>query len=138
MPISSGVIADVQEREASNGGNYVLVKFQGQETGFFDWDGKLQEAEAQVGDAVAVEHSDGEYPRIQRMKKLEGEQAEKARKSVPASRPQQNRGNRDVQIVRMTAIKAAARVVQGSSLDYEQRSEEITKLAGQLEEWVLR
>jgi len=132
----SGVVDVLQEREASRGGSYVLLRLNGQRDGLFDWDGCLADAGVQVGDEIAVEHTDGEYPRVKRVEKLSA--GESQQDATGESRDGGNQEACDVQTARMCAVSAAARVLQESELGYEKRVQELTTLAEAVEQWLVR
>lgn len=134
----TGRVDDMQQREANGGRHYVRVRFAGEKTGFFDWDGKLAEARVQVGDEIALDHTGGDYPRVKAVKKLGSGSGGPAASGDAAAQPNGRPTWRDVQIVRMTCLKAAACLLQNSAVEADERTEQVTKAAERMENWVLR
>ena len=110
MEEASGVVQCLGERQASSGGTYVLLRLEGQDGGFFDWDGRLDQAGVDVGDEIAVSHTGGEYPRVSAVKRLTGGSCESASPAAEAGSPV--RSDREIQIARMCALKAATSLIE--------------------------
>ena len=139
MPKARGVVAELQEREVTNGGRYIRVRLEGEDSSYFDWEGKLSELGIARGDEIAFEHTGGKYPRITRVEKVAtGSGATRVKHQQKNNSQGTEPSWRDVQIVRMAAVKAAACLLDNADLPYEKKAEEITRLAEKLEQWVLR
>ncbi|MDK2464212.1 MAG: hypothetical protein QI223_05515 [Candidatus Korarchaeota archaeon] len=139
MPKARGVIAELQEREVTNGGRYIRVRLEGKDSSYFDWEGKLSELGVGRGDQIAFEHTGGKYPRITRVERVvTGSGTARTKNSEKSNSLGGQPSWRDVQIVRMAAVKAAACLLDRADLPYEKKAEEITRLAEKLEQWVLR
>ena len=134
MPKARGVVAELEEREVTNGGRYIRVRLEGEESSYFDWEGKLSELGVARGDEIAFEHTGGKYPRITRVEKvLTGSDATRGKHDQKRNTRGSEPNWRDVQIVRMAAVKAAACLLDNADLPYEKKAEEITRLAEKLE-----
>ena len=129
-----GVVKNINQKKSNSGDSYTIVDIEGEEQGFFDWDGHVQRASVKAGDKVAVKFSEGEYPRIEGLKKLASGNGGKTKGEQSNSKPTW----RDVQIARQCALKATACVLQDSKLEYQERAGEIVVLAEKLEKWILR
>lgn len=125
MPEVTGTIRKVERKQASNGGTYAAVHLRGHRKPFYDWDGYCELAFAAQGDRVRVEHDGSDFPRVTAVQKL-----------APDTEQEPGEDARDRQITRMCSLKCAAWVLQTSDLPYEERVNEITALAGKLEQWI--
>ena len=130
-----GRIENIEEKQAANGGGYLVVDLEGQEKGFFDWQGHLLVAEANTGDTVRIKHSGGKYRRIQSVEKVSGK-GDVAAKSQKSSDDEVN--GRERRIVRQSCLKTAVELLAQSDLDYESKEVQVVELAKRMEEWVLR
>ena len=130
----TGIVERLEERDARGGGRYVLVHLGGVEDGFFDWEGHLEGADIRIGDEVAFEYGDGQYPRLKSVEKLAAGAAENGERQAQLG----ELSAREIRITRQCCVKAAARVVQGADLEPGERVEQIVQLAQAMESWVLR
>ena len=130
-----GRIENIEEKQAANGGGYLVVDLEGQEKGFFDWQGHLLAAEVTTGDTVKIEHSGGKYRRLQSIEKVSGRE-ELAAKSAKGGDREVN--GRERRIVRQSCLKTAVELLAQSELDYESKEVQVVELAKRMEEWVLR
>ena len=135
MTKTTGVVEEIREREARNGGKYAELRLAGKTVSLFDWTEDLLAGGVQPGDEVAVEHSGGRYPRIQNVKKLNGNGAQARR---PAEPPAEQLPSRDVLIIRQSCLKAAIELLAQSDLDYASKEMALARLARDLEAWVRR
>ena len=135
MPTTTtGVIEELEKRETKSGDGYVMARVAGHKDGLFDWKGLTADAGVQVGDRVAIEHGQGQYPRITAVKKISTGSGKQGDLEQVTPKP----NGRDVYIARMCAVKASACLLQDSRLEYQQRTNEVLGLAERLEQWILR
>jgi len=130
-----GRIDNIEEKQAANGGGYLVVDLEGEEKGFFDWQGHLLASEANIGDTVKIEHSGGKYRRIQSVEKI-SDKEDVARKSENSSDPEVN--GRERRIVRQSCLKTAVELLGQSESPFQDKELQVTELAKRMEEWVLR
>lgn len=130
----TGVVEDLQERKSKNNDKYVLVSLGGEP--LFDWDRHVERANLSIGDEVLIEFDhESEYPRIQRLQKLQGSEAEKhLRKAKDSS----GNSRRESHITRTSALKIAATLLENIEMGYEKKVQEAIKLGERLEQWILR
>ena len=130
----TGKIENLVPKKSASNDSYTIVDIEGEEQGFFDWDGHVAAAGVSEGDTVRAEFSEGEYPRVQSIEKL----ASGNGRSRKGKEQKSETTWRDVQIARQCALKAAACVVQDAQLEYQERASEIVAMAERLEQCVLR
>jgi len=130
-----GRIENIEEKQAANGGGYLVVDIEAQDRGFFDWQGHLLAAGANTGDTVKIEHDGGKYRRIQSVEKVSGKE------DVVGELENGSDGEvngRERRIVRQSCLKTAVELLAQSELDYESKEVQVVELAKRMEEWVLR
>ena len=128
----TGRIESIDEKQAKNGGSYLVVNLEGYDQGFFDWQNHVGAAEVDVGDSVRIEHSDGKFPRIRRLEKIDEDEV----KPPPATARRVN--GKEQRIVRLSCLKTAVELLSQSELEYETRELQVVELAERMEAWVLR
>jgi hypothetical protein len=139
----TGVVESLEARESNSGGQYVIVRLVGVESGFFDWTSQVAASLVREGDEVVVEHDGGKYPRIEEVTVLKRgsggpKKSRTAATGAGAAEANGKPNGRDTSIVRQTCLKAAACLLASCSLEPEARATEAIKVAERMESWVLR
>ena len=130
-----GRVERINQKKSNSGDCYTIVDIDGEEQGFFDWDGHVQAAGVTEGDNVKIEHSGGKYRRIQSVEKVSGTKDVAAKSAKGGDREVNGRERR---IVRQSCLKTAVELLAQSELDYESKEVQVVELAKRMEEWVLR
>ena len=130
-----GRVERINQKKSNSGDCYTIVDIDGEEQGFFDWDGHAQAAGATEGDTVKIEHSGGKYRRIQSVEKVN------RKRDVVAESQKSNDdevNGRERRIVRQSCLKTAVELLAQSEAEYESKEVQVVELAKRMEQWVLR
>ncbi len=132
MAKATGKVIKLQARKSAKGDSYTVIGLEGQRQAFYDWNSCCTAAGVRAGDTVEIEHSGGNYPRVTGVKKLGAEF-----KTPQPSQSERPKENKDTQISRMCALKAAAAMLQNRDMPIKDLKDEATKLAGELHRWIM-
>jgi len=130
-----GAVQEMLDKTSDKGEEYVVIRIDGE--GYFDWKGFAAKSQVKPGDAVRLRVSDGKWPRVYGLEKIDDgdfDTAQGTAKTTPSARA----GSRDEFISRLSCARTASLALSVVQMPVEEKVKELFHLAEELEKWVNR
>jgi hypothetical protein len=124
------LVNKIIDKESASGKKFWVIRAEGEETGFFCWDGNLVK-NINEGDKVAISYEEGEYPRVVGIKKVK----EPITKRLDDF---SNINQRDEQIIRMSVLRDLCLLLADEKMTFEQKVERVKSMSESFKKWVIK